>query len=152
MKKWMSMMMVMGLLSFVAMGCGGDDTDGNGDDTPASDTGQADSTPTPPVTPVSLMAGMVICGDCSHDMKKEDAETHECDTTHVHEACDKCKLPKGMALCCIGLMAEDAKGVKFCGDCGKIADGKDCCNDDPACTKCGMHKGSALCCQIKPKS
>jgi hypothetical protein len=136
MKKWMSVLCAVGLISLVFAGCGS-----TADNTTAS--GDAEQAASGGAVTLAAFDGQQLCGSCGHAFVKTDE--HVCDTEHA--SCGKCGLHEGSELCC--KLGEETAGKTYCGSCGQIAGGELCClATAEVCEKCGFHQGAALCCKL----
>lgn len=137
MKKLMSIMAVVALVSVFAVGCGAK-TDSEKSD---SKTGSAAQQNDKPKAENVVFKGDTVCGSCGAD---DLDEGHKCITD---DGCHDCKFQHGSALCCTKVDPEAVKGKVICTKCGGLVEGEHTCADDKPCGKCRYQEGSALCCK-----
>ena len=140
MKKWMSFVTFVALVSIVAWGCGG------GPQVPVSPTKIKDKKKDGEEEAHGHDHGdetlhVSYCGDCGF-AKGSDQCCEEGATK-----CSKCNLTAGSTLCC--KLEGDYSGKVLCGQCGDVGGTTSCCKADAEkCAKCDLQKGSVLCCKV----
>lgn len=130
MKSPLTLLAIVTICAFVALGCSSD----SGSEAPPAEPAEQDAA----ATSTEATMQVAYCGDCGHLKGSAACCDEDC------EPCD-CGFHKGSDLCC----KEVTAGTDLCKKCGHAAGSDECCADEcEVCESCGLHKGSSLCCKL----